>query len=227
MYFLFSTVLTSSFLIYAELSAICFVVTLLLTVLYLYLFSVYFRCCHKTAAFLPLILISLSMHITFFLLEQINKYIKDISIWILALLLVTVCGMIAFGNRKNTGIGAITNMSVPVFFLLTIFAAIAVLSFKTTEYPLWGSNIYQYVLTIVSPPSTALALNYMQRCRFKKMWPAFVTSVTITICFILFDAPFFKNLALTLIAPFVIAAEMLIIKETVVPSQESIAKNTK
>jgi len=227
MYFLFSTVITASFLINAKLSALAFIVSLLLTLIYLYLFSIYFRCCQKTVAFIPLVLTSMSMHITFFLLELVNKYIKDISIWILAFLLIIVCSIIAFGTRSNTSIGAIANMSVPIFFLLVAFTLICLFTGEITTIPLCEVNIYQYILIIISPPSTALTLTYMQRCRFKKIWPAFVTSIAIMACFILFDAPFFKNIALTFIAPILIASEMLVIKETVFPSQESIDKKTK
>ena len=225
MYFLFSTVLTASFLVYAELSAVCFVLTLLFTVLFLYLFSVYFRCCTKTVVFMPLVTLSLSMHIVFFLLEQTNKYIKNVSIWVLCALLLIVCGFMCFGNRKISGINAVTLMSGPVFFLLAVFALISVLGFKTAQIPLWSGNLYQYIFTFISPPSTALALNFMHRCRFKKIWPAFVSSVLITVCFSLFDSAFFKNLALTFIAPFIISAEMLLIKETFLPSRETIDRN--
>lgn len=226
MYFLFATVLTASFLVYAEISAICFFLSIVLTVFYLYLFSLYFCCCGKTAFFIPLVFVSLSMHITFFLIELHKSYIKDISIWILALLLVVVCGFIAFGTRSKTGITVITNMSSPIFIVLIILSAIAVLTGTLTSNPLIGGNIYQYVLTIISPPSTALTLTYMHRCRFKKIYPAFVTSIAITSCFLLFDAPFFKSIALNFIAPLIIAAEMMIIKETILPSIKSEEKNT-
>lgn len=225
MYFFFSTVLTASLLIYTELSAVSFVATLLLTVFYLFLFSVYFRCCQKTVVFLPLVLVSVSMHIAFFLLEQINKFIKEINIWVLALFLIIVCGIIVYGNNKNKGFVSIKNMSVPVFFLLVFVAVIAVISFKTNDYPLWSGNLYQYILLMVSPPSTAFALNYIHQCRFRKMWPAFVTAVAITVCFLLFDSPFFKNIALTFVVPFIISAEMIVIKETILSNRQGIKES--
>ncbi|HAN21507.1 MAG: hypothetical protein A2Y15_00730 [Clostridiales bacterium GWF2_36_10] len=225
MFFLFATVLTASFLICAEFSAICFISSILLTVFYLYLFSLYFFCCQKTAVFVPLILVSLSMHITFFLIELHKSYIKDVNIWVLALFLVVVCGFMAYGTRSKTGVAAITYMASPVFIILSLLSAIAVLTGKLTLSPLFGENIYQYVFTVVSPPSTAIVLTYMHRCRFKKIFPAFVTSIAISICFFLFDAPFFKATTLNFIAPFIIASEMLLLKETILPSEES--KNLK
>lgn len=227
MYFLFTTVLTASFLINIKFTAVGFTATLLLTVLYLYLFSVYFRCCRKTTAFVPLILASISIHITFFLIEMVSRYIKDVNIWILAAILIFVCVLMASGSKLTTGIGVIANMSSPIFFMLIALTIIVILSGKTAENPIWDGNIYQYISIIITPPSTALTLNFMQKCRFRKQWPAFVSAVAITVFFYLFDTPFFKNIALTFIAPVIIASEMLVIKETILPSQETIDNNAK
>ena len=235
MYFLFATALTASFLLLAEVTAVCFSLTLLLTALYLKLFSVYFlsgrkkRCPpkHRSAAvFLPLVLLSLSVHIAFFLIELQKSYIKDISIWLLAAMIILLCGIMSFGTRSSTGITAITNMSVPVFFTLLLIAAVNLLSGEVTHNPVVGNNVYQYYITVLSPPSAALAVTYMHPCRFAKLYPAFVSAVAVSASFFLIDSPFFKAVAINLVAPFIIASEMLVIKETILPSAETAAKKS-
>ncbi|PKM63435.1 MAG: hypothetical protein CVU97_00410 [Firmicutes bacterium HGW-Firmicutes-21] len=225
MYFLFTTVLTASFLVCAEFTAVTFAPAVVLTALYLYLFSVYFKRFRRTAIFIPLVLLSVSIHISFFLIELQKDYIKDVSIWILASLVITVSGIMAYGTKSISGITAITNMAVPIFITLLILAVINILSGEITNNAVIGNNIYQYFITVISPPSTALALLYMHKCSFKKMFPAFVSSIVFAVCFFLFDSPFFRAIALNFIAPLIIAVELLVIKETVLPSQESINKN--
>jgi hypothetical protein len=154
-----------------------------------------------------------------------KDYVKDVSIWVLAFILVAVCFLIAFGSRSISGITAFTNMSVPVFFTVLIIMLISIVTGNVTVAPVVGNNIYQYLILVVSPPSTALSLFYMHRCRFIRTYPAFVSAIVLTVCLFLFDSPFFKAVALNLMAPFVISAEMLLLKETVFPSKESIEKN--
>lgn len=225
MYFLFTTVLTASFMIVAEFTAVCFVPAVMLTALYLYLFSLYFSRFRRTKVFIPLILISLSMHITFFLIELHKSYIKDVSIWVLALLLTAVCGFIAFGTSSKSGITAITHMAVPLFFALIGFAIINLLTGEITTSSLMGKNIYQYFMTVVIPPSTALSLTYMHKCRYRQIYPAFVSAIVISVSFFLFDAAFFKAIALNFIAPLIISVEMLVIKESILPRRDMLDKN--
>ena len=103
MYFLCTTVLTASFLIKSEFTAVTFAVEVLYTVAYLTLFSVYFRKNKDIRVFVPLLLLSFALHIVFFLKELQKNYIKGVNIWILVGLLLIVCIYIAFGTSSRTG----------------------------------------------------------------------------------------------------------------------------
>lgn len=115
MYFLFSTVLTASFLVKSEVTATTFIPEVLFTIIYLILFSIYFQKNQTIICFVPLLLASVSLHTVFFLMELKKNYIKDINTWILALLLAALCLYIAFGTSSKTGITAFTHMCTPIF----------------------------------------------------------------------------------------------------------------
>lgn len=225
MYFLFSTVLTASFLIKAEFTAVTFAVEVLYTVAYLMLFSIYFRKNRDIRVFIPLLLLSFALHIVFFLKELQQDYIKGINVWIMVGFLLIVCIYISFGTSSNTGMTAFAHLCSPIFFVLLFLAAINILTGKPAENPVVGKSVEQYFLSIISPPSAALSLLYMHPCRFKKIFPAFISSLTIAVFFFLIDAPFFREVALNFIAPVLISAELLAIKETILWRKDLLDKS--
>jgi hypothetical protein len=225
MYFLFTTVLAASFLIKSEFTAVTFAAEVLYTVAYLILFSKYFQKNHHIHVFIPLLLVSFSLHLVFFLMELQKDYIKGINIWILVLLLYAVCLYIAFGTSSNTGITAFTHMCSPIFFILLFLAIINILTGKLSENPVIGKSIYQYFLSIISPPSVALTLTYMHKCCFKKIYPAFISALGIAVFFFLMDAPFFRSIALNFTAPVLISAELLAIKEAILWRKDLLDKS--
>lgn len=225
MYFLFTTVLTASFLIKSEFTLVTFAAEVLYTVAYLILFSVYFQKTRDIRVFIPLLLISFALHLVFFLMELQKDYIKGINIWILVLLLLIVCIYISFGTSSNTGITAFKNMGSPIFFVLLFLVIINILTGKPAENPVVGKSIYQYFLSIISPPSAALSLTYLHSCRFKKIFPAFLSALAIAVFFFLLDAPFFRSIALNFTAPILMSAELLAIKETILWRRDILDKS--
>ena len=225
MYFLFTVLLTASFLIKAEFSAVCFSAELILTALYLYLFTLYFKHYKKILSFIPVVLLSLSMHITFFLQELHQSYIKDINFWLLAVLLITVSGLIAFGMSSKSGITAFAHMCTPLFFITIVLGGIGSVTGKIVTAPVIGSNIYQYYFTAISPLSVSLTLIYLHNCRYRKIFTSFFSATVIAVFFFLFDSPFFQSVVINFSAPMLIAAEMSVIKEAILPRKDFLDKN--
>jgi hypothetical protein len=111
MYFLFTTVLTVSFLIKSEFTAVTFTAEVLYTVAYLILFSVYFQKNRDIHVFIPLLLVSFALHLVFFLMELQKDYIKGINVWIL----VCFCSLSVFYNRSDpAAIQALPRLSICV-----------------------------------------------------------------------------------------------------------------
>jgi len=225
MYFLCTTVLTASFLIKSEFTAVTFAVEVLYTVAYLTLFSVYFRKNKDIRVFVPLLLLSFALHIVFFLKELQKNYIKGVNIWILVGLLLIVCIYIAFGTSSRTGMTAFKHLCSPVFFALLFLAFINVIAGKPADNPVVGKSVEQYFLSIISPPSTALSLLYLRPSRFYKLFPAFMSALSIAVFFFLIDSPFFRAIALNFIAPILISAELIAIKETILWRKDLLDEN--
>jgi hypothetical protein len=116
-------------------------------------------------------------------------------------------------------------MCSPIFFALLFLAIINILTEKPAENPVVGKSFSQYFLSILSPPSAVLSLTYLHSSRFKKIFPAFMSALTIAVFFYLFDSPFFRAIALNFTAPVLLSAELLAIKETILWRKDLLDKS--
>lgn len=221
MFFLFATILTALFLTGTEFSAAGFTGQIVLTALYIPIFAAYFKKCRRTLLFIPLIAASAALHAMAFLFYISTDYIKDVNIWILAGILAAVCLPIAMGTRSRSGITALTHMAVPIFFVLVLLALFGSFSGKITEPPLIGEDLLQYIISAVSPASAVFSLYYIGGKGAKKAFPAYFAAIVLAVSFYLFDSPFFRAAAMNFCAPLLIAAQLLVIKETFLPVRDT------